>query len=86
MQEFMRKFIQLNGVAAKIILDHCLFDRQVFYCDELQTIDDCDEIGLIIKNRKIFMYKSNVKVAEVHDGTYTMSDGRLKIEIIVNKM
>lgn len=75
----MRNFSQLNGVAAKVVLEHCLFDRQVFYCDELQTINDDEIIGLIMKEHNIFIYKQNVKVAEVQDGVYTLFDGRLKI-------
>ena len=84
MQNFMRKFRQLNGVKAKVLVEHCLFDKQVFVCDELETINDDERIGVMIKGRAIFMYKQNVKVAEVQGGTYTISDGRLTI--IVNKL
>lgn len=84
MQEFMRKFTQLNGVKAKVLIEHCLFDKQVFSCDELQTINDDERIGLILKGREIFMYKQNVKVAEVQGDMYTVSDGRLTI--FVNKL
>ena len=84
MQQFMRKFQRLNGVEAKVILEHCLFDGQVFNCDKLQTINDDERIGLILKGGQIFMYKRNVKVAEVQGDTYTISDGRLTI--IVNKL
>lgn len=84
MQEFMRKFTQLNGIGAKVILEHCLFDRQVFVCDELQTINDDERIGLTLKGQSIFMYKQNVKVAEMQGDMYTISDGRLTI--IVNKL
>ena len=84
MQEFMRKFTQLNGAMASVLLEHCLFDRQVFSCDELQTINDDERIGLILKDRNICMYKQNVKVAEIHGNMYTVSDGRLTIN--VNKL
>ena len=84
MQQFMRKFQRLNGVEAKVILEHCLFDRQAFNCDKLQTINDDERIGLILKGGQIFMYKRNVKVAEVQGDTYTISDGRFTI--IVNKL
>jgi hypothetical protein len=84
MQEFMRKFTQLNGTRAKVLVEHCLFDKQVFACDELQTINDDEKIGLILKGRAIFMYKQNVRVAEVQGDMYTVSDDRLAI--IVNKL
>lgn len=84
MQKFMRKFEQLNGVRAKVVLEHLLFDGQVFLCDKLQTINDDERIGLILKGGQIFMYKRNVKVAEVQGDEYRVSDGRLTI--IVNKL
>ena len=84
MQQFMRKFEQLNGVEAKVIIEHCLFDNQRFYCRELQTINDEKRIGVLLKRHEVFMYKQNVKVVEVQENTYKISDGRLTI--IVKKM
>jgi hypothetical protein len=86
MEGFLRKFTQLNGVEAKIIIDHYLFDQQTFYCDELQTINDDERIGVMIKKREIYMYKQDVKVAEVNYGIHKISDGKLTLTIIVNKM
>ena len=85
MQQFMRKFEQLNGVEAKVIIEHCLFDNQRFYCRQLQTIND-DRIGVLLRGHEIFMDKQDIKIAEVQDGVYTLSDGRLTIIINVNKM
>lgn len=84
MQQFMRKFTQLNGVEAKVILEHYLFDKQVFYCNELQTMNDYAKIGVLLKDQVIFVYKQDVKVAEIHGDKYIISDGRLTI--IVNKL
>ncbi len=84
MEEFLRKFTQLNGVEAKVKLEHSLFDNQRFYCRQLQTINDDKRIGIIIKDHEIFVYKQDVKVAEVQDDMYVISDGRLTI--IVNKL
>lgn len=86
MQQFMRKFEQLNGVEARVIIEHCLFDNQRFYCRQLQTINDDERIGVLLRNHEIFMYKHDVKVAEANDNIYTISDGRLMITINVNKL
>lgn len=85
MQEFVRKFEQLNGKMAKVILEHCLFDKQVFYCNELQTINDDERIGVIIKDREIFVYKHDFKLAEVCGDVYKMSDNRLTITVNLHK-
>ena len=86
MQEFMRKFTHLNGRSGKVLLEHCLFDKQVFYCDELQTIVDDEKLGLVLKCNDIFVYKSQLKLAKTHDNLYILSDGRLTITIIVNEL
>ena len=83
MEEFMRK---LNGKRARVTLEHCLFDRQAFYCDKLQTVNDDKRIGLVLKEHEIFVYKQDVKVAESHNNTYVLSDGRLTITINLQKM
>ena len=84
MQEFMRKFEQLNGVEAKVKLEHSLFNNQRFYCRQLQTINDDERIGVLLKDHEIFMDKQDVKVVEAQENTYKISDGRLTI--IVKKM
>ena len=84
MQQFMRRFTQLNGVETTVTLEHCLFDGQTFNCKELQTINDNERIGVVLKGQEKFIYKHDIKLAEVLDGAYTISDGRLTIK--VNKL
>lgn len=86
MQEFMRKFTHLNGESGKVLLEHCLFDKQVFYCDALQTIEDDEKVGLVLKGHDIFVYKQQLQRAKAHDNLYILSDGRLTITVIVNKL
>lgn len=79
MEEFLRK---LDGAEVKVVLEHSLFDKQKFYCSKLQTINDDKRIGVLLRGSEIFMYKQDVKVIEINNDTYTMSDGRLTINII----
>lgn len=83
MREFMRKFMQLNGVEARVGLSHYLFDEQAFHCDKLQMIYDDERVGLVMKKQEVFMYKQDIKTAEICDNTYTLSDGKLTIQIFV---
>ena len=85
MEEFLRKFTQLNGKMAKVVLDHCLFGKQVFYCDDLQTINDDRKIGLVLKKQTVYVDKQDIKTLEESDNKYVMSDNRLTITVIVNK-
>lgn len=85
MEEFLRKFTQLDGKMGKITLDHCLFDRQVFYCNELQTINNDEKVGVVIKEREIFVDKQGIKTAEICGNVYKISDNRLTIIVELNK-
>lgn len=84
MEEFMRKFVKLNGEKAKILLEHCLFDKQVHYCEELHIINDNGRIGVRIKGNDIFVYKQDIKHIKVIDNMFVISDGRLTI--VVNEL
>lgn len=84
MEEFMRKFVKLNGKKAKILLEHCLFDKQVHYCEELHIINDNGRIGVRIKDNDIFVYKQDIKHIKVIDNMFVISDGRFTI--IVNEL
>lgn len=86
MEEFLRKFIQLNGVEAKVVLEHSLFDNQRFYCRHLQTINDDKRIGVLLRGNEIYMDKQDVQIAEVQDDVYKISDGRLTIIINCKKI
>lgn len=86
MEEFMRKFVKLNGEKAKILLEHCLFDKQVHYCEELHIINDDERIGVRIKGSEIFVYKQDIKVLKAIDNIFVISDGRLTIIITVNEL
>ncbi len=83
MQQFMRKFTQLNGKMGKVTLDHCLFGKQIFYCDRLQTINDDKKVGVLLRGNEVFVSKHDVKIVEVQDDVYKVSDGRLTITIIL---
>ena len=85
MQEFMRKFEQLNGKMAKVILDHCMFGKQIIYCDNLQTINDDKRAGLVLKNQSIYVDKRHLKELSIDGDKYTMSDDRFTIIVNVNK-
>ena len=86
MEEFMRKFLQLNNKNAKILLEHCLFDKQMHYCENMQIINDDKIIGIILKNQEIFVSKQDIKLAKAYDNMFILSDGRLQMTIIVSKV
>lgn len=85
MEGFLRKFTQLDGKMGKVILDHCLFGKQVFYCDNLQTINDDRRVGLVLKNQSVYVDKQHIKTMVADDDKYSLSDDRLIITVIVNK-
>lgn len=86
MQQFMREFIQLNGTKAKVLLEHHLFDRQAFDCDRLQMVNNSERIGVVLKGQEKYIDKCNIKLAEIQNNTYILSDGRLTITVVVNSL
>ena len=82
---FSEQFNAIENLKAKILLEHCLFDKQVNYCNNLKIINDDKRIGLILRDQEIFIYKRNLKHATVCNNLFVMADDRLRISIIVTK-
>ena len=85
MMKFFEQWDKLENCKAKVLLKHSLFGRQLHNCDSLRIIND-GRIGLVIKGQEIFVDKAEIVFAEVTNKMYTVSDGRLSITLIVNKM
>ena len=83
--EFFEKWDKLENLKAKVILKHTLFGRQMHNCDALHIIND-DRLGLIIKGQEVFVDKRKIACIELSEGMYTVSDGKLTITLIVNKL
>ena len=81
MGEFIRKFTQLNGRTATIILEHKLFDKQKFEAQKVNVFEDKDRLGLIIKGQAVFIYKNQLRSMELRDEIVEFADDRLKISI-----
>ena len=86
MQKFSEQFQKIDYCKGKIILEHILFDKQIHYCDEIHIIDDEHRIGLILKNQEIFVDKQRVALMYIQANTFMISDNKLSIKIILNKL
>jgi hypothetical protein len=83
--KFFEQWDKLENLKAKVILKHLLFGRQMHNCDAVQVIND-DRIGLVLKGQEIFVSKQDIVSAEMDDKMYMVSDGKLTITLIVNKL
>ena len=81
MENFIRKFTQLNGRTATITLEHCWFDKQRFEAQEVNVFEDEECLGLILKGQAAFIYKDRLQSVEMRDGFVEFSDDKLKILI-----
>lgn len=81
MGEFIRKFTQLNGRTATIILEHCWFDKQMLETQEVNVIEDEKRLGLVLKGQAIFVYKNQIKKFGLNDNVVEFADDKLKILI-----
>ena len=87
-KEFTEKFEAINGASGKILLEleHTLWGKQVYKYSSIETINTEDKLGVVVKNQQIYVYKKDIKLAKAYDNVYIISDSRLQITIIVNKM
>jgi hypothetical protein len=81
MGEFLRKFTQLNGRTATIILEHCWFDKQTFEVHEVNVFEDEECLGLILKGQAAFIYKDRLQKFILDDNVVEFADDKLKISI-----
>lgn len=83
--KFFEKWDKLENLKAKVILKHSLFGRQMHDCESLQIIND-SRLGLVLKGQEIFVDKLKIVQTITDDEMYLVSDGRLTITVIVNKV
>ena len=81
MGELVRKFMQLNGKLATIILDHCWFGKQQFEVESVNVIEDVERLGVVLHGQDKFVYKNKLKLMDVQDGFVAFADDKLKISI-----
>lgn len=81
MGEIIRKFTQLNGNIATIILEHKLFGKQKFDAQVVNVLDDDDRLGLILHRQGVYVYKQRLQSMEIRDHFVEFADDKLKISI-----
>lgn len=75
------KWSQLANKKCRVIIDHVLFDTQQYKCEALQVINNEERIGVVIKGRKLFVYKDYVRDFIVDENSYMVSDNMMTITI-----
>jgi hypothetical protein len=81
MGEIIRKFTQLNGKIATIVLEHKLFGKQKFEAQEVNVLEDDNRLGLILHGQGVYVYKQRLQSMEIRDHFVEFSDDKLKILI-----
>lgn len=81
MGEVIRKFIQLNGKLATIILVHCWFGGQKFEAEQVNVVEDDERLGVILRGECKFVYKSQLREVQMDEHMIMFADDKLKISI-----
>ena len=79
------KWDKLENNNCKVIINHKLFDEQVYECEMLQTINDDHRIGIVMKGRELFVNKNDLTNFLVCDNFAIVTDDMMAI-VIVKKM
>ena len=77
---------KLKNLPGTVVLEHTLFGKSVYECEELQIIDDDRKLGVMVKNRELFVYKDKLMSFKIDGNIYSFNDHMLNIQIIVNKV
>ena len=68
-----------NGI---VVINHALFDEQKYECEAIHIINDEKRIGIVIKGRDLFVYKSRVENLAVYENAYMVEDDMMTITIV----
>ena len=79
MEQFMRKFMQLKGRIATVILEHKLFGKQTMKAQQVNIFEDEHRLGLILKGQAVYVFKEKLQSMELRDDVVEFSDDKLKI-------
>ena len=87
-EEFLDEYRRSRVIietTVRATLNRVLEFEQKFITNELHIIDD-ERVGVVFKDQKLFIYKDNIKDFGVDADKLWVTDGRLTITIIVNKL
>ena len=87
-EEFLDEYRRSRVIietTVRATLNRVLEFEQKFITNELHIIDD-ERVGVVFKDQKLFIYKDNIKDFGVDEDKLWVTDGRLTITIIVNKL
>lgn len=76
---------QLQNKKGKVAVEHALFGKQIYVCDEIRIVDD-NRLGIAIKGQELFVRKERVQGFSVNGNEYMVKDNMLTIRVIVNKV
>ena len=82
---FSEHLRQSENKKAQVLLKHSLWGEQKFITNELHIIDD-ERVGVVFKDQELFIYKDNIQDFGVDADKLWVTDGRLTITVIVNKL
>ena len=87
-EEFLYEYRRSRVIietTVRATLNRVLEFEQKFITNELHIIDD-ERVGVVFKDQELFIYKDNIKDFGVDADKLWVTDGRLTITIIVNKL
>ena len=81
MGEILRRFMQLNGKLATIVLNHCWFGGQKFEAEQVNVIEDAERLGVVLHGQEKFIYKKQMCEVQMDEHMIMFADDKLKISI-----
>ena len=83
MDNFKTKFLEINKRKATVVMQHIIFGQEKYDVDELRTFCDDKNIGVIIKNRELYIPVSEVTNYSSKQNIFEIYSFKKKIQIIL---
>lgn len=83
MDNFKTKFLDIGKRKAIVIIQHIIFGEERYDVDELHTFCDDKNIGVIIKNRELYIPISEVTTYSNEENGFEIYSFKKKIQIIL---
>ena len=83
MDNFKTKFLEISKRKARVIIQHIIFGKERYDVDELYTFCDDKNIGVIIKNRELYIPINEVTTYSNQQNIFEIYSFTKKIQIFL---
>lgn len=75
-------FKKINGKKGKVMVEHQLWGKQVFSCEEIVVVEDDNRLGVCIQGHDVYVHKNDIRLYKQHERMIIAADRTVQLTII----